>query len=283
MSTDVKNVVINASLLPVSSRRVTRKSILPAGAEKKTRKNANTDSSEGAEVTEAPSVPKEAPSVPKLPKVVVATPAVAPAPAPAPTKKVVIAAAPAAAHQPKAVQIVPAVVAPAKPKGIVVSGTRSPVKPVVVVAAAAAAAKPPHAKQPQPTRKTVVQVIEKPKKSKPVPKTLKKTDTIVVAVAPAQTKPKTVAAVQPRKTAKHTPTKQRSIKLSTTAKRKRDAVEKIKTDIETVPIKTIKDKLVGAGLITAGSRAPDDVLRDMYKNHTLAGGVILVTRLMEKK
>lgn len=241
-TSDVKNVVINASLLPTPSRRATRKSILPeAVGRKKSMKQEND--------VVAPSVPKNpvivvAPAVPKKLAVVVEPVVVA-----APPKKPAVIVTPAVS-----------VKKPVPQKGIIVG--LPPAKPVVVVG-----------QKKTPVRKTVIQVIDtKPKKTKLVPKTLKKTDSIVVPVVHA------LPVVQKRKTLKHLPTKQRSIKLSTTAKRKRDAVEKIKNDIEVVPIQTIKDKLVKEGLITPHSRAPEEVLRDMYKNHTLASGVILVTR-----
>lgn len=248
-TSDVKNVVINASLLPTPSRRATRKSILPeAVGRKKSMKQEND--------VVAPSAPKNpvivvAPVAPKKPVVVVGPAAVA-APAVSPKKSVVVVG--------PAVSVKKPIQAPLPQKGIIVG--LPPAKPVVVVG-----------QKKTPVRKTVVQVIDtKPKKTKLVPKTLKKTDSIVVPVVHA------APVIQKRKTLKHTPTKQRSIKLSTTAKRKRDAVEKIKSDIEVVPIQTVKDKLVKEGLITAHSRAPEEVLRDMYKNHTLASGVILVTR-----
>ena len=119
-------------------------------------------------------------------------------------------------------------------------------------------------------KKPLVEIVKQPPKQKTI-KQKQPTTPIVVPV----TRPTPIR----RKTIKNLPaTKHRSIKLSTTAKRRIDAIEKFKNDVEVVSINAIKNKLIGAGLITANSRAPEEVLRDIYKNHALSGGSILVTR-----
>ncbi len=182
---------------------------------------------------------------------------------------------------------------PKSPRVVVVanSAARAPVAKTAIVSHPVAAALQGNHIKPVTPRRTVVKIApsgaaESKKKSRTnatanaaAVSAASKSEKVLVVVKKPTTIKNTANKTHGGSTARSKTVKSRRVSMPLfTAKRRRDSVEKMKKTVDTMSIAKIREKLVSKGLIKKTSKAPEDILRDIFRNHLLANAVEITGR-----